>query len=346
MAIKPVREGVRSYKHPDFASGERLRAIELNYEAELYKRLSAATTTAGRAQVKRWLAMVDMRLGNTAAGFATLRAVASNEEYPALERALAVQMMGEVFLNRSNRSFDFARQYLFLGTPYASMARIAGENNAAELRAGLLKLYLHAADISDLPVTHYRLAEWWAQEAGEPPLISPDALARAKYHFERANVLLEHFLASVAPEDNYMAGQALRLRGLVAARLARLTGERHYGDLAIASYVRARESLDAAMPEQFNASVIELLWADWHYAQFLASLPQTPDRTERINALLTEIVRYKDFGPGFLAQLRRLAEDASSQGLQRTRERTLSLMGYASAFDALLIDLGFNRSSR
>lgn len=91
-------------------------------------------------------------------GLGIFKEVAADPAYPPLRRALAEQFLADAYLS-GTRSPSVAKE-VFRGEPYASFP---GDGTAGYL-LGTRRIYEHSLTLASLPWSHYRIAEWHADQ--------------------------------------------------------------------------------------------------------------------------------------------------------------------------------------
>lgn len=263
------------------ANGVRNDPIQprVSYINDVREQLSAADVPE-RARLESSLAVLAFAQ-KPEEGLSMLRAIAANPGYTGKDRAIAMRLMADMFLDLTYATPAVARGYLFVGEPYASMMP-SGPDEADNLRRGLVALYSRAQSLYELPISHFRIAEVNAQKAlhASGPA-REEALALAIKHWEEGVRQAQTIRAPLSRYDLQRLvapGQSLRLRGSVAYALFAITGEQKYLDDARMALDTARTTLVKAGKANetlpMELFVANLFWADLYYLQFLMAEDQ------------------------------------------------------------------------
>lgn len=305
--------------------------------SQLNTLLQGSLPTSTEAQTKRALAELSTR-NDPAKGYAMLRDVAADISYPPEERALAVQTMGEIFLDRSSRSLTFASKYLFVDSPYRSMPGMA-QIDDANVRKGIFELYSYADDIAPLPIVKYRLAQWYTEEAVDSPETASTSITKAMQLYEKANDILPVFITSiVSTEDSYMKGEAYRLQGTVAGNLYFLTKIEEYETEAVTAFKTAEKNLSIFNPPPSFA--VEALWTNLAHAEFLSARGNATD-VPTIKVLLGKLDQEYSPAFSFSKYLEGLAKVTSPAHLIQEKERIIAMKEFDTGFKTILQNLGW-----
>lgn len=300
----------------------------------LSEQLKNAQSKEQEARLRRDIADNTMR-SDTAGAYQMLRDIAADTSYPALERALAVQFMGDVFLNRTSWSASFAKQYIFTNQPYASFIDSSTASEEQQIWDGIRKLYEYASSVSPTPISEYRIAHWYVTAAQ-----GDDAnFAIAKEHFAKGNDLLASFTARLPARDKHMEANAYWLKATVAGDLAILSHDPELAQIASSTFMVAR---DYARNSFTDSYMVELLWCDLHYALFLERYDFISN-PNLIGSILSEIVRISSSQYGFARYLDRLGRtNPQNAHLQMQKQQITNLAVKSEDFAAFLRSLNWS----
>ena len=313
----------------DVAEDAKIRIDRINEYIE------NADTKTEEAQLRRALAENTLLL-DPAAGHRILRGIALNRSLPREERSLAVQMMGETYFNRTSNSYQYARDYVFVDSPYKEMLSSFDVDRGILIWDGMRNLYEYALRLGDSPVSHYRVALWH---------VSSGETSDAEQEYQKGNTAHLDFVRSLLPQDRHMGGTSLWLRGTVASELARRSGDPLLFADANTAFDESREFLQRMQTEGENypAFTVELLWADLRYATSLYY--QDPvENAAKIDELLAEIVSYKDYASrfGFTRYLRSVATETSKVPFYADEKNAITELASRNAgFAQMLRELGW-----
>ena len=279
--------------------------------------------------------------GSSKEGFGLLRSIAEDKSYPKAERALAVQLMGDTFLNYYDAASTTARALIFVDEPFASMWN-------GDLRTSIRNLYEYSAQLSPSAITEYRIAETYAQDALEKTDSAQTiALTEAVKYWNRGNALLDSLdnATSDDPTDDYLYGYGLRLRGATAYfGIYQATRDEAYVEEAFGSLKNSREELVRSFQEgkrfMFPIFASELMWTDLYYVPFL-TLEKGQEGRELVGALniISEMKSiYGSTSKGFWAQVRNLTYPFAPSREQIESQYSL-LSGINNTADTFLQEL-------
>ncbi|MBI4424556.1 MAG: hypothetical protein HY554_12550 [Elusimicrobia bacterium] len=227
-----------------------------------------------------------------------ITAVAGNSAYPCSVRAQALQYVGDSFAN-GPRSRDWAER-VFDRKPYSSDLRAArGDPWKAAAR-----VYDRSADLCPRPASHFRAAEWRAEELlNDRTRRHLDAETKARYlreaksRLERGNRAWD--CLSEAPMQRAYAHW---VRGVVEGHLFLLEGGSEHRIGAEADFKRAIILLAGTRDGPRSGQVP---WVHLYYAAFLHAA-YGDDRREEIRDALERVTSAKTAATaGFLAVLAR-----------------------------------------
>lgn len=248
-------------------------------------------------------------------GMVVLRDISQNTSYSNKERGLAIQLMGDMFLNYSDGTPTVAKVYLFSSTePFASMMETEDREG---LRKGLFRLYTYATELYPTAISEYRIAEFYAKSALETTSGAEKELllTKAVSHWENGNALLPSLNTSTPdnPTDDLWEGYGLRLRGILSEVFFSVSKNPVYAKDARVSLNNSRESLIRVFKSDNKTLLSSLLyseleWTDLYYVSNLIQADAVNGRA-RINEL-NLLLEMRDFYPytttGFRAQLTNL----------------------------------------
>jgi hypothetical protein len=138
-----------------FATAERLRnAGDAASAIPLYQKALAETTDIDQqGQIRYLIATSQDRTSTIGTAIQELKDIAANPAYSALQRAYAVQKIGELFYRNTNQNLT---SVVFSGAPYADFFK--EKNKLLALR----RLSEHANSFYPLAISELRAANWYA----------------------------------------------------------------------------------------------------------------------------------------------------------------------------------------
>lgn len=313
---------------PSVDPGSAVRIENLN------EQLKNVQSKEQEARLRRSIADNTMR-SDTAGAYQMLRDIAANASYPALERAIAIQSMGDIFLNRTSQSASFAKQYIFAGQPYASFVDYSIVSEEQQTWDGIQKLYEYANSIAPTPISEYRIAQWYAAAAQD----DETNITNAKEHLAKGNNLLVDFITRLPAQDKHMEASAYWLKAAVSGELAILTQDSEFAQIASSTFMMAR---DYARSSSIDSYVVELLWGDLHYALFLEKYDPVSN-SDLIETILSEIVRANSSQYGFARYLDRIGRtNPQSSYFKSQKQEIMNLAKESEDFATLLRSLNWS----
>ena len=143
-------------KNSDFAEAEKAaKAGDLQKAEALYQSaLEKAQHIDERGQIEYKIADVNTNRDPIKA-IGILKGIAANSQYSNIQRAYAIQQMGEVFFKNSTTSVTTA---IFTGDPYSSF------NKEGDSRLAYRRLYEYAASFYPLSMSEVRASVWYSSE--------------------------------------------------------------------------------------------------------------------------------------------------------------------------------------
>jgi len=269
-------------------------------------------------------------------GIEILKDVAVRNNYPKVQRAIAVQYIAEV---AGSYPEDFAKQHVFVGQPFESFYK--NGNFSVALR----KLDEWADELFPIAVPNYRIAHWYAEQLMRnkinPYLSQPKEkqyFAILKQRLERADALFKKVPMNSWNQDRLLRSYLLRARTL--GKLYLING----GD-AVKSEAEKYFQLALEVNNKHFAPKGLGMAAPFHYAAFLAETASNNqvDIKDKIKSLLEPIYGApRDRNRAFFSFLEREKEDAHA-GHYHRREIIL-LANIDPRFKALLKNLGWTDS--
>lgn len=249
---------------------------------ELLKgKITSASSPDEEARLKRALAGEHLTQRTYDELFTILREAAADTRYSAFERALTVQMMGDVFFERTDNSPSFAEKYIFVGEPYANMIDTSTTDSSARVWDAMRKLHEYAIAIESTPISEYRIARWYIDEGNT---------GEAKKHIDAGNKILSSFNERLPDDVITTRAKAQWLKGLAMAEYGLVTGDNEVITEARAAFDGARTLLKpGGFAGEDRLYRGELIWLDFHYASILDRL-NMPEDQALIASLLQEIV--------------------------------------------------------
>lgn len=289
------------------------------------------------------------------AAFQLLREGIANESYPSLQRGLTAAYIADVFMTKTSRSPAFAKQYVFVGDPFASFLDNSIQDEDRRVADGVRRLYEYSLQFASLlPVSSFRLAEWYSMRALE----GGEAAARSGGAEEGAQATDEAAEANRIKAEDHMAkaeealartaktarvpeqiGYAYWVKGVALGHLADMENSAELKTKAEGAFKQALEILrtSAVLPKEGE---VQFLWARLEYATFLDK-NFGDARKDDISGLLADIMRSPNRPQlGFTRYLKYIGKtEITFFDMKRDRENITSLAKYNTDFAVMLKDL-------
>ena len=275
--------------------------------ASLYNQLQQATSTSRQAALRFQIANVSFS-ADPSAGYPQLESIAADVSYPAVQRALATQFIGDIYFNRSGQS-TIALHFIFAAPPFTAMLDSTPEPKDKKLWNGMKNVYLHALSFANSPISNYRVALWYLNDAESTTTSSSQAaadLTQAQSYLGKGNIVLNRFEATLSPSNIFMQADAYWLQATVTGTLGIQTKNQTLVQNAAALFANTRTLLLKQLAPTAGISLstrdelnVELLWSDFNNAALISQQPNTAGNTALTNELLSEIVRINNPRYGF-----------------------------------------------
>jgi hypothetical protein len=275
------------------------------------------------------------------AAFTLLREAIVKESSPSVQRGLTAAYIADVFTTKTSRSPVFAKRYIFVGGPFASFLDNAITDEDNRVADGIRRIYEYSLQFSPLlPVSSFRLAEWYGNRALEGGEMAEAHRMKAKDYTAKAEEALARIgkTARVPEQIAY----AYWLKGVVLGQLIEAEGGgAELETRAEGAFKQAIQILTGSnvLPKEGE---VQYLWARLNYATFLDKRFGDA-RKDDIGALLADIMRSPSRPQlGFTRYLGYLGKtEAAFYDMKRDKENIASLAAYNADFAAMLKDLGW-----
>ncbi len=301
---------------------------------ELEKILNNPTTIKieAEARVLLGLAYVYGSDKDVVAGIKILKDVAVNNNYPKVQRAIAVQHITEII---DSYPESFAKQYVFVGQPFESFYK--NENFGVALR----NLDEWADELYPIAVPNYRIAHWYAERLIRNKINPYLSKSKEKQYFDILKQRLERAdaLFKTVPMDEWNQDRLLLCYLLKARILEKLYfvngGDKMKND--------ARNYFQLALDvnnKYFSPKGIGLT-TPFHYAAFLSETSSGNQADiDKIKSFLEPIYSAsRDKNSGFFSFLER--EKMDTHNTHYHKREILLVTKFNSAFRDLLKQLGW-----
>ncbi len=264
-----------------------------------------------------------------------LKETATNENYPKLERAIAVQYIAEI---ADDYGELFAQQHIFIGQPFENFYK---DKN---LSLAIRKLNEWADSLWPIPIPNYRIADWYAERLVRDKF-SPYLTEKKREEYQsilnqrltKANTIFANVPMESWNQDRLMLSYLLR---------AKILGK---------LYVVQKDQTVKAEADKYFLLALEVYKkyflpkgtgyaVPFHYAAFLTETNLEPN-PEKINSLLTPIYeqpRGSNFSFSFFNFLER--EKNSTHDKHYHKREILLLAKSNSRFGDLLKNLGWTEA--
>lgn len=176
---------------------------------------AAASSAVEKAQIREEQGSMLLLAGRVADGVAILKALIADDSAPKLQRAYAVQALGQGFYSGTNGVY----QAIFTGSPYESFV-VSGDTETT-----LKNLFEYGSSFYPLSYAELRIANWYAKELllrkqGKSKETTPSAeelTQKIRQNIANADADIEHI--KVTYPGDFRISESLLLKVFIAGRL-------------------------------------------------------------------------------------------------------------------------------
>ena len=219
-----------------------------------------------------------------------LRTLAADTVYSNTLRALAVQMLADFYMIHRRNIAD--AEDIFVGEPYKNFPEVSAEGTPLYYKA-IRKVYEYSTSINSLPVSEYRIAEWYLsilETADLTPENRTELLSIAEKRYARGNTALPAFAEWVGTSPLF--GQTLGYaKWLQAAVLGRIALARSDGAMLTEAETKFKNIITELTAHGDNLYWdAQSAWANLEYALFLQrayGAKRASDISETLGKILT-----------------------------------------------------------
>lgn len=324
---------------------QRTKARELHHKGDVGRSIPLLESLMSEVANKieetnlKFILVSDYLRVNEQTSMRLLKEIAADEVNIAYFRGLAIQQLADLYMLGSRRAT--AADAIFFGDPYISFLDF---KRSSPILFGIKELYEYGLSFIDeplLPINHYRIAEWYADQLiNEPDNYTKkeksEFFEKLNEHISEGEKAFPHFIAR--PHEVSLVVYVHWLRGHVLGNFALLEDNEEKRSLADAAF---KDSILFASNEPGIHTKKQLLWASLYYAIFLDThygQSRADDIKERLHFLLKIKDEFSDtpFNRFFATLLARTETEYKA-----LREKIISLSLYDKDFAEMLKERGW-----